>query len=1018
MMLSISMEAQRVTGKVTTAPDGLPLPGVSVLLKGTSIGGVTDSNGVYSLAVSDAANSALLFSFVGFVTQEIPLHGRSIVDVALVEDARQLDEVVVTALGIPREMKTLVYSTHNVKTEELTDVRDANNVLNSLSGKIANALITQSSGGVGSGARIVLRGNRSIQNTNNALIVVDGVPINNVTTAFGDREIPATDGASNLNPDDIESMTVLPGASAAALYGSAAGNGVIVVTTKKGKAGKVSVTVNSGVTSESVFVLPAVQNEYGQGFNGVANGYAPESWGARTNGQWFTGYMGDNRKYYAEPDNIKDFFRKGLSVNNSFGITAGSDKIQTYLSYTNNKVQGIIPQNDLTRHTINLRLSQQINSKFSTDAKITYILQDTKHKPSTATTNNLIKDIFLIPRNVSLDDAKNFETIDNTGTPVPTFWPYQNSDSKYIVNPYWQVHRTSNNENRSRIMGFVLAKYNLTNWLDITGRANLDKIADSQESFESHGQIYLPYAGGNYSKATINISQLWLDLILSGSSRINKSLRVEYRAGGILQDNNYDALYNNAKGLNVPNKFSLNFATNPVSYQDASHIQTQSLFAQVNLAFKESIFLDASVRNDWVSTLPPPYTVTYPSVGLSAIVSDLATLPRAISFLKLSANYAEVGNGAPFGIKNNTYEYFPGAGHGFIVRNTIYALEELKPELVKNLEFGVDARFMENKFGFTFFLYKSNSTNQILSLPLAAPSGYSHQLINAGNIQNKGLELVVNVIPVKTKKLTWDIAFNLGMNRNKIVELHKDIKTALLGFELIAIPIVKEGKSFGDLAARCWKKNALGQYVVTDDGMPVATEVLELDSLESVGNFYPKSTLGLTNTIHYNRFSLRVLMDGRIGGVIVSGTEAKQAYWGNAEVTAGFRESGLRLGGVNEEGMKVDAIIETQEFWRSLQWVGEFFAYDATNFRVRELALSYQVPVPPTFLIKQIRISAIARNLFFLYRGSSLLAIPGIGKRKMSFDPDMALYNNNAQGREEFTMPSTRTIGFNVQMTF
>ena len=608
--------------------------------------------------------------------------------------------------------------------------------------------------------------------------------------------------------------------------------------------------------------------------------------------------------------------------------------------------------------------------------------------------------------------------LNNNGLPVPTFWPYQNSDSRFIVNPYWKVHRTANNENRDRIMGFVLAKYNLTNWLDITGRANIDKITDHQESFESHGQTYLAYAGGNYRNAVINISQLWLDVILSGSNRINKSLQVEYRAGAIFQDNNYDALYNNANGLNVPNKFSLNFATNPSSDQDASHIQTQSLFAQVNLAFKESIFLDASVRNDWISTLPPPHTILYPSVGLSAIVSDLAVFPRKISFLKLSANYAEVGNGAPYGIRNNTYSYSPGAGHGFLARNTSLALDELKPELVKSLEFGVDARFLENKFGFTFFLYKSNSTNQILRLPLAAPTGYGEQLINAGNIQNKGMELVVNATPVKTNKITWDIAFNLGMNRNKIVELHKDIKKALLGFELIAIPIVEEGKSFGDLVARCWKKNALGQYVVTDDGMPVATDALELDSLESVGNFYPKATLGLTNTIHYNRLSLRVLIDGRIGGVMVSRTESEQAYWGNAEVTARFRKEGLLLGGVNEAGENVDAIIKPEQFWPYIRYVGEFFAYDATNFRVRELALSYQVPVPATFFIKQVRISAIARNLFFLYRGSSLLAIPGIGKRKMSFDPDMALYNNNAQGREEFTMPSTRTLGFNVQMTF
>ena len=372
--------------------------------------------GKYALS-SPGENDILVFSFIGYATQEIAVGSRSVIDVTLAEDATQLTEVVVTALGIPRESKTLVYATQQVKPAQLTEVRDANNVLNSLQGKVANAVITQASGGPGSGARIVLRGNRSIQGDNNALIVVDGVPITNgtngtITSDFGGLQ--GTDGASNINPDDIESMTILRGASAAALYGSQAGNGVILITTKKGTKDKVSVTINSGVVSEKAFVLPDFQNTYGQGNSGVLNGKSGESWGAKMDGQSFTAYNGEQRSYSAQPDNVKDFFRTGVSWNNSIGVSGGSEKMQTYLSYTNNNVKGILPRNGLNRNTFNLRLSNQISSKFSTDAKITYISQqiDSKYETGESALSPPTS-IYQIPRNVSLDDAKNFETIDN-----------------------------------------------------------------------------------------------------------------------------------------------------------------------------------------------------------------------------------------------------------------------------------------------------------------------------------------------------------------------------------------------------------------------------------------------------------------------------------------------------------------------------------------------------------------------------------------------------------------------------
>lgn len=1029
--------AQTVSGRVTTN-EGNGLPGVSVLVKGTSTGLTTDSEGKYTIAVP-GESSILVFSFIGFVTQEIEVGNRTRIDVILQEDLTQLSEVVITALGIPRETKTLVYATQTVKPSQLVEVRDADNVLNSLQGKIANALITQGSGGPGSGARIVLRGNRSIQGSNNALIVVDGVPITNgtngtVTSDFGGLQ--GSDGASNINPDDIESMTILRGASAAALYGSQAGNGVILITTKRGTKDRVSVNINSGITAERPFILPAVQNSYGQGNSGVLNGKSGESWGAKLDGQTFTAYNGEERTYSAQPDNIKDFFRTGLTVNNSIGISGGSEKMQTYLSYTNNSVQGIMPRNDLMRHTMNLRLSNQISKKFSTDAKVTYILQDVDSRYSNGESLSALMDLFLIPRNVSLDDAKHFENINNVGVPVPAVYPVTNL--ALYENPYWIVNRSENNESRDRVMGFITAKYEITDWLSITGRANIDKITDRLESIRYQGTLGVSATGGGaYTRRGINTSQKWFDVIVSGSNSISDNLKVDYRAGAILQDNKYDELNNNATGLNVTNTFSLNFATTPGFSQGSSRTQIQSVFGQVNFALKESIFLDASLRNEWDSRLPSPYSFNYPSVGLSAVISDLTTLPTAVSFLKVSGNYAEVGNGGRPQIRFNTYQYEAGAGHGYIYRGLTKAIADLKPEVVKNLEFGVDAKFLENKFGFQFTVYRSRSLNQLLQVGTPPATGFNDQYINAGEIQNKGLELVIDATPIRSNNLTWDLAFNLGMNRNKVVALTETLKEFnLAGFSRSATPIVKVGGSYGDMVGFVWVRGDQGHFVVTPEGKPLST--ITTGELKPIGNFNPKATLGLTNNVSFSAFSMRLLIDGRVGGTVVDGTEQLMAFNGAPEVTAKFREGGWVLGGVqstpvpviNEdgsirntwpEGPPVTTAINAQDYWTTASGgrygSAEFFAYDATNFRIREFSIGYNIPIASSFFIKSAKLSFVARNVLWLYRGSSRLDVPGIGKRKMSFDPDMSLGNSNWQGISYGNFPSTRSIGFNLQLS-
>ena len=1037
---------RQITGLLRDEQDKA-IAGANVVVKGTTRGTTTDAEGGFKLTVP-SGNAVLTVSSVGYVAKDVAITpGQSQLTVSLVSDDRILSEVVVTALGIKREAKALSYATQTIKPAQINEVRDGN-VLNTLQGKIAGAYITQGSGGPGTGSRIVLRGNRSIQGTNNALMVVDGVPINNstfgqATSDFG--SVANSDGASNINPDDIDNVTVLRGASAAALYGSQAANGVILITTKRGKSGRVSVDLNSGVSVDKPFALPLVQNQYGQGVGGKADPAVGASWGAAMTGQAYTNYLGKADTYSAQPNNIRDFFRTAVSFNNSIGITGGSDRSQTYLSYTNNALQGTVPGNDLTRHTINLRLSNQISSKLSTDAKVTYINQSVVNKPRTGEENAPVIDLYQIPRNVSLSNAQNYAAPNSFGLSTPTPWP--STLSSIYQNPYWMTNQTAINQYRDRIIGFVLAKYQVTPFLSVQGRANLDKYFDKNE--ESYGQgtiLWANQAGGKFSRNNIVNTQSWYDLLIEGKNKLGPDLTLDYQAGAIIQDTRYQSTNATADGLNVPNRYNLNFGTNQTLGDDFSRIQTQSLFGQASLAWRDAIFVNASLRNDWSSTLPKPYSFQYPSVGASVVLSDLLKLSGPLSFLKINGSYAQVGNGADPYLLQTNYSYSQGAGSGFISRDGTQAIGNLKPEITKSLEIGLDARFFSNRLGATVTAYKTNSINQLLKLGLAPASGFSNQYINAGDIRNMGLEVVISGTAIKTDRLTWDLTLNMGLNRNKIISLSPDIKTAFLsgGYGRSASPIVQEGGSYGDIVSYRWQKDvATGQYLigsqstnttvseasVVSTGLPVATKNQEL-----IGNFNPKMLLGFTNTFTFKGFSLRVLVDGRFGGIAVSGTEMNLAFSGIPEITAQNRAGGWVLPGITAGVAGADGVtligagktntqaITAEQFWQTVSgkrygW-GEFFAYDATNVRVRELSIGYGIPVPSNFFIKSARLSFVARNLFWIYRGKSILDIPGLGKRTMWFDPDVNIGNGNFQGVEYGTLPSNRSIGLNLKLSF
>ncbi len=1020
-------QERTITGKVTDETNKGPVEGATVRIKGANSAVSTNSQGVFSIK-APAGNVTLVISFVGYATKEVIADASSSdLSVTLSTDSKQLGEVVVTALGIQRQQKSLVYATQSVKPQQLTEVRDANNVLNSLQGKVANALIVQGSGGLGSGAKIVLRGNKSIQGNNNALLVVDGVPITNNTysTAGNDfGSLQSSDGAGDINPDDIESMNVLRGASAAALYGSQAANGVIVMTTKKGKRGEVNVTVNSGIGFEKPFSLPEFQNTYGQGISGnlADSSLQGASWGPKMTGQSYTDYLYKPAKLSAQPNNVKDFFQTGLNVTNYIGLSAGGDKTQSYLSYTNNYAKGIVRKNEMNKHTVTYRITSQLSKKLSSDAKITYINQSIKGRPRAGEENSPVFDAYQMPRSVSTEQAMQYQSFNTFATPVPTNWPSTNNS--IYGNPYWMIYNTNITEDRNRIIGYLSLKYQITPWLAIRGNINLDRATSRiQERYQQGTLLWNTNAGGTYAIADVIYQQKWYDVYLEGSNKLGRDIKLDYHIGTLYQDNQATVNVASSNGLNVINKFDLNYATNPTTTSSGSEVQVQAAFAQANLSWKDAIYVDGTVRTDWNSTVRSPYRIVYPSVGVSAILSELIKdMPQSISFLKLSANYAKVGNGGAYGVRFPSFTFYPGAGNGNIGRTPTVPIPGLEPEMTTSKEIGLEARFINDRIGFNLTYYHTNSKNQLLQISLPVATGYSNQYINAGNIENHGLELVVTGMPIKNRDFSWETQLNLSLNRNKVIKLSDDLKQTDLGGanQRSAQPRVKEGGSYGDLYAHRWLKNDKGQYLVDASGTPF-TSYTSGDPIGLIGNFNPRYNVGWTNTFTYKGFSLRVLMDGRIGGILVSGTEMNLAFSGITKATEKFREGGLNMGGVDASGNPVTQTITAQKFWTTVSGqrygVGEFFAYNATALRMREVSLGFDIPLHMDF-VKSLRVSAVARNLFWIYRGKSILDIPGLGKRTMWMDPDISNGNGVFQGTEYGAIPTTRTLGFNIKATF
>jgi TonB-linked SusC/RagA family outer membrane protein len=974
-----------ITGTITDA-DGNPIAGVNIVIKGTNRGTATDENGRFS--ISAERGQVLEISSIGFVSTEITVGSQSVYQVSLTGENKSLNEVVVTALGIRKAVKSLTYSVDNVKGDELNKAKETN-VINSLQGKVAGVTITKNAVGPGGDSKVLLRGNRSITNSNEPLYVIDGVPLSG--------------NVSMLNSDDIESMTVLKGASAAALYGSQGQNGAIIITTKRGKAGQTIVNYIGNYTIDKASVLPDLQYEYGQGDAGVYNANSEHSWGPKITGQEVELWNGHTVKMAGQPDRLKEYFRSAGTLNNTLSLQGGNDKVQSYFSYSNTLAEGIMRNNDMTRHNIDWKITNNITSKLSFFSKLSYIYEkvDNRVFPGDGGTFAL-PSIIRSPVTIPLSEMEEYFYIDETGAERQSYW---NPGSSVQLNPIWALNRVLNTQRRDRFLGLLSFKYDFNDWMNLLVRGSMDKLMQNNE-YKVFADNYFSQVGSDYDRTTARNLGINVDALLSFNHSLGKNFDVTGNIGASLQESRFENTNESANGLNKANFFFMTNAKSPaVSNSYGRRPQVQSLYASATFGYNEYLFLEMTARNDWSSALPKAnQSYFYPSVGLSGIISDMVKLPTWVTYGKARITFASSGFGGTQYLDRNYYAV--GSG-GSISTPSIQSLGNYKPEITRSLEFGLDWRFLENRAGFDITYYNTKTKDQLLLIGIPNPTLYSQKYINAGLIRNKGIEITADYTPVKTNNFSWTVSGNYAKNVNKVEELTENMKSVIIGAgDAVYLIKVDEGSSYGDVYVRGWQRDSLGRRLVDDDGSPTLTD----GTNAFVGNYNPDFMAGLANTFKYGAFALSFLIDHRQGGVVISGTQALIDADGHSKASLQGREGGIVLDGVTHSGGKNTTPVDAQKYFSLIGGrypIAEFYSYSGTNTRLRELVVSYTLPktlLDKTKFIKRAEVAIVGRNLFFFHKDAPI-------------DPEITR-GINGGGLEYAQLPSTRNYGINLNLSF
>ncbi|MBD5297543.1 MAG: SusC/RagA family TonB-linked outer membrane protein [Bacteroides sp.] len=999
MLPMLAFAANKVVGTVTDS-NGDPLIGVSVLVKGTQFGTQTNIDGEYSINASQG--NVLTFTYVGFLPQEVTVGSNSTINVTLQEDNRVLDEVVVTALGIKRSEKALTYNTQQVKADEITGVKDANFV-NALSGKVAGMNINASSAGIGGGSKVVLRGSKSLSGNNNALYVIDGIPMPSLQSKQSEDLFTGMgqsgDGAAMLNPEDIESISVLSGAAASALYGSEAANGVVMITTRKGEEGRTKVTYSNSTIFLNAMATPEFQNTYG------ANNGEFRSWGAK---------LGQPSSY--DPT---DFFQTGFNETNAVTLTAGNATNQTFLSLAATNAEGIVMNNTLDRYNFTIRnTTALIKDKLRLDVSASYMNLKENNMVAQGQYMNPVVPIYLMSPSYSLETYKVFEMYNQERNFKTQYWPWGNQGLG-MQNPYWITQRDNFTNHKTRyFMTAGLYWDNVVKGLNISARAKLDQTNALYETkYSASTDAIFADQYGAYFKNDASTRQLYGDVMATYNNDFGQ-VQLNAALGASINDVQSKWFYQGGDLASVANHFEL-ANVNPTGthtklYGDHYHDQTQSIFATAQVGFRNYLFLDLAGRIDWASALA--YTnansVAYPSVGLSAILTDMipALHTPALTFLKIRGSYSEVGNAPQRYIGYSTYAY----EKTMPATSTNYPNHDIKPERTKAWEVGLSARFWGDKLKLDVSLYKTSTFNQLFNPTLPASSGYKSVYINGGQIDNKGIELSLGLIQ-PLGPVQWESNFTYTLNRNKVVKLLKPttldngMEVSQSVYDIATLGNVKsrlvEGGSIGDLYVTTLKRDHHGHIIVD-----YVEQTVERDNNAGpnkdgwiyAGNAEAKYTMGWRNSFSWKGLHLGFLINARVGGQAVSMTQAYMDAYGVSTESAAARDAG---------GVYVNGYFLAGAAQKYYEYVGsnagENYVYSATNVRLGELTLGYDIPVNRWVnWIKGLNVSFIGRNLFFIYK-------------KAPFDPELTASTNIGwSGMDYFMLPSMRNLGFSVKVNF
>lgn len=1054
-----------VRGIVTTEEDGEPVIGASVIVKGTSLGTVTDVNGRFELSGFPPSATRLLISYISLMAKEVAIAPQ--VSVTLKSDTHLLDEVVVTALGISREKKALGYTAQEVKQNALVQGKD-NNLLNSLSGKIAGVRITNTQGDVGS-SRIVIRGETSIAGENQPLFIVDGIPVDNSQLNARSSGRDFKNAIADLNPEDIKTLTVLKGPNAAALYGARAAHGAIVITTKGGDKRQkgIGITLHSSTQVSFVATLPEFQNLFGQGAGGRfsyvdgkgagVNDGVDESWGPRLDiglliPQFDSPLDADGNRvatpWVSHPNNVRDYFRMGISTNNGISVARGDDKYQFRVGYNYEKQVSIVPDAGTNKTNISLNTDYHLAKWIVVGATANYIVYTAPSLPGSATpsgsnvrSNSPMLQFLWFGRQVDTNSLKADYT--------------RNWNSSYYDNPFWSASYNTQSQERHRLIGDLHAEFRLTDGLNVRFRTSTDWYNDRRKSKVKWGSAGAGSPYGSYAEDAYTVKENNTEVLATYIKQLNKNWGIDALLGFNVRNKQYENNYQAAPRLAVADLYTLTNSRDPLtSSNDFYRLRQYGLYGSIQLDYRRWAFLNITGRNDWSSTLPVDNnSYFYPSVTASVLLSEaFGWRSKAVNYLKIRGGWSQVGADAnPYQLATVFTSETAFNGNPLQSSSTIGMNPNLKPEKTSSIEAGFEAAFWDNRLYLDFTYYKTDSRNQILKLATTAASGYTSQVRNAGHIRNRGYEIQLGAVPIQTSKgFRWNLDLNYGANSSKVVKL--DDEGLITSYQLYSSGIqilASVGEAYGTLFGTSYVRDANGNVVVDANGLPKIST-----TNKTLGKFTPDWTGGISNTFSYRSLSLSFLIDASVGGSIFSNTNKTGKYTGVLANTLSGRDAehgglwyytaamgnnvrlpespsysvssdglyyaqvngqstrvyqdGIMVEGVTESGSKNEEVVSAEKYYHRIYSIAEANVYDASYVKLREVALSYRLPRLWTqkLHLQEASVTLTGRNLWTIYK-----SVPNI-------DPESALTTGNAQGVEAYSLPTTRSFGVNLSVKF